>query len=263
MIDLDARQFAQWSNELSEEALELFDRLADLHLSTDRAETREFVWARSQSLAAGHSSLAFLGRSHRGEIPHAQSDVQELVDARVLRRGDGRNHLRLDGRALRFHQWRNEAVAPQPVQQVERAGLLSMDDAGSLTRAHPVVGRHLRDARARLASGELDDSAVIAIGGSLRAALAGMAADLIGYDVNPEMVATALGPWLAEAETVGRVPPRQAEALTSLLNLTLRCCQRLDHLRHERSRGRPEPTPEEVRRTLFLTVTSCYELDRI
>lgn len=123
---------------------------------------------------------------------------------------------------------------------MERAGLIAIDDAGSLARRHPDVARHLRDARDRLAGGDLDDAAVIAIGGALRAPLAGMAEDLVGNEVNPERVARGLGAWLTKGETAGRVPPRQAEAITSLVDLTSKCCQRLDHLRDERSRGEPD-----------------------
>lgn len=241
--------------------MRLFAHLAQLHVDAPPDALKQFSWVKSQSFGGSASILHWNGdRASRSDrIRHNQSELQELVDERLLRRGDGRNRLRLDAQAVRFHRWRTEQAGPEPIQQVETAVRTMLDEPDRLGRRHPEVAHHLAAAFDLLWAETLDDRTIINLGGELRSALSQMAVDLVGYDgdSSPEKVATALKPWLEEHE---RLPPRSAELLDGLVRWAARGTQRVHHLHDERSEGRPDPDRQELRRVAFAVAFVVHEI---
>ncbi|MDJ0769265.1 MAG: hypothetical protein QNJ12_10740 [Ilumatobacter sp.] len=249
---------------LDESALNLFDRMAQLHLAAVSGATQEFIWMRTRTMAGDGQQLLWLGDGNRGrtQVEFTGNDLQDLIDASLVRRArnSDRNNYRIPSDGVRFYRWRMVQSGGSSIEQVESAVRSSLEDPAQLALRHPEASRHLSSAFDKLWTESRDDNTMIEIGGSLRSAITAMTADLVGHDTSPEKVVTALEPWLKEPN---RLPPRQPELLTSLLDWTVRCCQRIHHLHDERARGAPDPDWSELRRTAFLTSLLCYELDRL
>ena len=244
-------------------AMDLFERMGELHLSRSKSKPAEFQYLVFRALGGSDSTeLIWLGGQDQRSvsIEHDPADFESLQDVGLVRRASGKNTYRIPTEAIVFYENWIKASGETPSAQIEHVIRTLIDDPTRLRRNHPEAARHLADAFDVLWAETLDDVTIVNIGGSLRSALNAMSADLVGHETSPEKVATVLKPWLAANPTV---PPRQDELLTAMVKAAVSSSQRLNHLHDERSEGQPDPTREEIRRTAFAVSLCCYELDRL
>lgn len=246
---------------LQPSTLDLFDRLARVHLDSTGGGHKEFVWYQSHSIGAGdHDSLVWAGDGPpRTQFLKVRYDVSELIDVGLLVRSITPNSYRIPGEALRFYK--DRAAREAPIERVESRIRRWLDDPDTLAVRHPDVARHLAEAFEAADADPLADEAIIAAGHHLRQAVISLAAQLVGYSgTSPDAAAKALTPWL---QADGRLPSRHPELLVSLIAHTMKCVQHLYHL-HDRRKDRfDDPGRDEIRRTCFLVAYVCYELVRL
>ena len=233
--------------------------LDDVFRQVFDADAGTGAWFQGIPTFGSDSILSSVGATIQTE--RSSSSVLSDLSSRGLlrvrrhdRRGDPQYELTADARD--FELWRRGL--PSPIEQVERAVVQLVDDAGFAER-HPSAAKHLRTAFEMLSTRGLDLADTTIVGDHLRKALidvAGAAANLQSPDENLERVLRR--PRVAATE--------RADAATAMLiDLTLAVIHlghAIEHVRDEINEQRLPADFETMRRAAFLTAVCCYELDR-
>lgn len=253
--------YDQIAARLTQEALELLERMAEAHLEStgDRLFIDGGGW--------GSSFLLFAGSGG----PHQIDDVdkgalRDLCAAGLVHEGfstRGTPNYRVAGEGLNLYR---QAMSSRggAVTQVEDQ-VLRLTNGTDFARRHPATASALREAFDLLASLDAtDDRMMSALGTHLRGALMDVVSDVVGSTAgaDAEKPVERLSAFLKTEE----VPAREAKALGALVDLadtTLRVDMRLTHAREERDKGEPDIEWEEARRAAFLTAVACYEIGRL
>ena len=251
--------FEDLANRLAPEALDLFREMAAAHLES--TGDRFFIL----SSAFGGTSLRFLGQGSKRQFSGVDKGaLHDLTDRGFLQIDDaGRSTIyRVSGAGQRFyrHLMRGKGSAIDQIEEETRRVISGSEYA----EAHPRAAHHLREAFGLLWSGQTNDQIVSEVGDHLRKALMDATTDLVGPDAKggQEKPIERLRHHLEGLD----LPSREAEVVSRIVALAeavLSLDHRLNHIRDEADKGKPDASWEEVRRAAFTTAFTCYELDRL
>jgi hypothetical protein len=150
-------RFTEVQRRLDPDALALFDRLAELHVSAVPGAPRELIWHTSESMGDRQELVVWLGTSDRSGLSVPDVDgyaMQELHNIGLLARSNQRNRFRLPGDAVRFYRWRRQHATPEAPAQVETHVRAVLTEQAELSKRHPDAAAHLTSALDRLWAGE-------------------------------------------------------------------------------------------------------------
>ena len=257
---MTALSFDEIHQRLPAEALDLFEEMAAAHLAS--SGDRRFMRADT----FGGSTMTFTGtgdsirHTFEGFDPGSLDDLvtQQLLSVRYSQRRATPNY-RVTGDGQCFYQWLMEQKGSS-IQQVEEE-TLKLIESEPFATAHSACTHHLGEAFELLWSGKGDPQTVSEIGDHLRKALMDLTSDLVGTSGagHQEKPIQRLEQHIERADLGDR--ERQVLIKTvELAEATLRLDHRLNHVRDEADRGRPESSWPEVRTAAFTTAFVCYQL---
>ena len=252
--------FEDLANRLAPEALDLFREMAAAHLES--TGDRFFIL----SSTFGGTNLNFLGHGSKRQFSGVdEGSLVNLAGWGLLHIDYGERgtpNYRVAGEGQRFyrHLMRGKGSAIDQIEEETRRVISGSEYA----EAHPRAAHHLREAFGLLWSGQTNDQIVSEVGDHLRKALMDATTDLVGPDAKggQEKPIERLRHHLEGLD----LPSREAEVVSRIVALAeavLSLDHRLNHIRDEADKGKPDASWEEVRRAAFTTAFTCYELDRL
>jgi hypothetical protein len=247
---------------LTPEAADLFRRMVRCHLNA--TGTREFTVL--SFLGPGSPQLLFHGDGANEKMTGIdEGALQDLESygmvqvARYSRRGEP--SYRIEAEGLAFHKWWLERQGTA----VEQAEIMmrTIVDGAAFSNEHPEVAHHLNESFALLLSGRTDVQTVSEVGDHLRKALMDVTSNIVGVDEGrQEYPIDRLKKWLAGRPLEDR-ERLVVERLIDLAEAALSLDHRLNHIRDESDRGRPEATWSEMRRAAWVTAMVCAEVTHL
>lgn len=247
---------------LTPEALDLFRRMVACHLKA--SGTREFMVL--SYLGPDSPHLLFHGEGANETLTGIdEGALQDLANYGLVQvarySGRGEPTYRIGAEGLAFQKWllAREGTAIEQTEIMVRTIL----DGRSFAAEHAHAAHHLNEAFDLLLSGRVDTQTVSEVGDHLRKALMDVTSDIVGLDDGrQEYPIERLKKWLSDRSLKDR-ERLVIERLIDLADATLSLDHRLNHVRDESDRGRPEPTWPEMRRAAWTTAMVCAELAQL
>lgn len=182
--------------------------------------------------------------------------LDDLVKLGLLDIRSGRSpSYRITGDGERFAAWLTSR-AGAAIDEVERQVVALVDAAGFAER-HPAAAQGLSEAMSLVVTPKLDGNVIRRIGVLCRHALQDVGAQVADGD-HAEKPVDALATWRSGVE----LEPRQAAVIDALAELTRRCLAVDQGATHIKEAPERFQTTDEVRRAVFLTAVTCFEIDR-